>query len=281
MMKISYSVLCALLVGAVILLGCIQSVTKMKSIDIDLGRNILETARSSGIPQFGVDDVNGNIEYSVVGLPEELTVRFKRPGLEIESKSVFAIALVTDKKRLANEEVYRSTVQLSSKKITSHPAARQYLNNLLAQFANGRWERHIPDDCPAVTGRSTAMDLSGELDSGACPLDPAYEFNDKDYLTLFKEPQRYQWTGDNVLATLKADYSETGGTLMYSFLLTFEDHKVTKLIEEEVDAWEKREGDAKGWNTTKKRELGLIKTREQNKLLEQNAVARGDRVVPR
>ncbi|QYF94436.1 hypothetical protein KY495_04250 [Massilia sp. PAMC28688] len=267
--------------GLSLLLGCTQRMNTMKLVRVDLGRNIVETARSSGISSYGVDDVNGSIQFSAVDLPDDLYVRFSRPGLEIQARSVFSVALVTDRKRMANEEVFLARIKMAASKLNSHSAARLHLNEILIQFAKGKWKRHIPEHCPAVTGRSTMLGLSGEFHSSTCPIDPSYRFSDTEYLALFKQTQEYQWMGDGVLATLAVDYSETGGILMYNFLLKFEDHRIMKKIEEEVAAWKRREGDAKGWNSTQQYEIGLVETAERNKILEQNAIARGDSVVPR
>jgi len=94
-------------------------------------------------------------------------------------------------------------------------------------------------------------------------------------------PQRYEWIGDNVLATLSMNYTKSRHALIYSFRLTFEDYRINQIILKETAERDRTEGDANGWNTT----VALVKHAENRRReilqLEENAKARGDRIISR
>jgi hypothetical protein len=123
---------------------------KMLEIKFSLGKNIVETAKASGVPEYGVDNVNGSIQYSVRPLPTDIPVIYSRPGYEIRVNNAFSLALDADRRRTPNDLVYAASVRITSGRINSHGAGQAFVENLISQFSNGKWKRHIPVYCPAV-----------------------------------------------------------------------------------------------------------------------------------
>ena len=93
---------------------------------------------------------------------------------------------------------------------------------------------------------------------------------------------RWYWFGDGVFATLNVqNLPDSGDKLDYRLDLDFELLDVKLRRDAENDARERKEGDAKGWNSTAKYEVGKKERAELNKRLIANAIKRGDQVVPR
>lgn len=80
----------------IVLLYGITSPSDVSQIEINLGCNIVETARTSGVPKFGTRNVAGLVSYSVDNLPDDLTVMFARPGFEASFAPIFAVTLYAD-----------------------------------------------------------------------------------------------------------------------------------------------------------------------------------------
>jgi hypothetical protein len=270
--------ICALLLAAC-MTGCSQKKEPMTA-QISIGNNIEETRIASGLDGFAADDVNGNIRYTAKGFMPGIAVKFGNGGSAIEIKPVFGLSLNTDRKRMDDLRVYRAGVQIDSAGINSHSAARHYLASLLNQFKQGNWERWVPDYCPAVTGRSSALDINGTL-SGECPLDPHHVFSEEDFITLFRHQQTYQWLDNNVRATLEVSYSTRNEKVVYDFYVKFEDHAVVSLIASESAERERKQGDAKGWNSSQEYEKQRMARKIMIAQLERNATLRGDRVIVR
>ena len=93
--------------------------------------------------------------------------------------------------------------------------------------------------------------------------------------------QTYQWVGDGVLATLTIRRSDDIRGITYSMDLEFEDFGVEARRLEESTARDLAEGDAKGWGSTAQHQKDIAAERARVILLEQNALKRGDRVIPR
>lgn len=62
-------------------------------IRVDLGKDIVETARVSGVPKFAVQQVNETILYNVDDIAPGLPVRFAGPGREITWQPVFGVTM--------------------------------------------------------------------------------------------------------------------------------------------------------------------------------------------
>lgn len=271
----------AIMLTAVALSACNPEGQKVQEIKFDLGKNIVETARASGVPRFQTGNVNGLIDYSVNQISAELPARFTRPGYEVSVAPLWAFTLNANHKRTADDLVYKSTLQINT--IKSHDAAQAFVEQLLGQFAKGKWKRYIWESCPAVTGKSSLLNENGQLDTGTvCSLDPSFKLDRSDWLAMMSTGKFYRWIGDGVIAELQVGYGDNPATgVMYQMFLEFELEDVQKKRYAQADADLIKEGEAKGWNTAAKAAKGKIETEAMNKLLEANAIKRGDQVMPR
>jgi hypothetical protein len=260
--------------------GCVGR-SHMKVAEFNLGTNIVATAKATGIPKFEVDNVNGAIEYSAASLPVELPLAFSRPGYNVTVKPAFALSLNADRRRTPDDIVFLASVQVETDGLKSHQSAKEFVNTLLGQFQRGRWSRYIASACPAVSGRSSLFNIAGELDSEGCSLDPTYEIPLADWRKIFRTRQPFEWLGDAVVAKLTVGYDEDDRGINYTIFLDFEDHKTMAAIDAENELHARKEGDAKGWNTSANAEEALKSTAMKIKVLEANALKRGDRVIPR
>ena len=271
----------AILFGAAVFSGCNAEGQKVQEIKFDLGKNIVDTARASGVPKFQTDNIAGLISYSVNQIPAEIPARFVRPGFEVSVSPLWAFSLRADRDRTPDDLVYKATLQINT--IKSHDTAQAFVEQLLAQFAKGKWKRYITDSCPAVTGRSSWLNAAGtlNLEGAVCP-DSTYKLTRDDWLTVMRDSQRYRWIGDGVIAALSINFGDNPATgVAYQMFLEFELEDVQKKRNAQADADHIKEGEAKGWNTAAKAAKGKIETEAMNKLLEANAIKRGDQVVAR
>ena len=271
----------AILFGIVVLTGCNAEGQKVQEIKFDLGKNIVETARASGVPRFQTGDVNGSIDYSVNQISAELPARFTRPGYEVSVAPLWAFTLNADHRNGADDLVESARLQINM--IKSHDAAQAFVEQLLGQFAKGKWKRYVWDSCPAVTGRSSLLNADGGLDTGTvCSLDPSYKLSRPDWLEMMSTGKFYRWVGDGVIAELQVSFGDNPATgVAYQMFLEFELEDVQKKRFVEIEADRIKVGEAKGWNTAAKVAKGKIDTEAMNKLLEANAIKRGDQVVAR
>lgn len=263
-----------------LLASCVDR-SRMKEAHFNLGSNIVTTAKATGIPKFEIDNVNGSIEYSAASLPIELPLKFSRPGYEVTIKPAFAISLNADRRRTPDDIVFLATVQVETDAFKSHESAKEFIEALLGQFRNGKWSRYITSACPAVSGRSSLLNVAGDLDSEGCSFDPAYQIPPAEWKKVFRTRQTYEWLGDGVVAKLTVGYEEDDHGLSYTMFLDFEDHKTMIAIDAENELRDRKAGDAKGWNTSANAELALKATAMKNKVLEENALRRGDKVITR
>ena len=274
-------VVLVILFGAAALIGCKAEGQKMQEIKFDLGKNIVDTARASGVPKFEADNIAGLISYSVSPIPAEIPTRYTRSGYEVSVAPLYAFTLNADRDKTPDDLVYKTTLQINTFK--SHDTAQAFVEQLLGQFAKGKWKRYITDACPAVTGRSSWLNAAGGLniEGVVCP-DPAYKLTRSDWLTVMRNGQRYRWIGDGVISELSVNFGDNPATgVMYQMFLGFELEDVQKKRNAQADADHIKEGEAKGWNTAAKAVAGKKETDAMNKLLEANAIKRGDQVVPR
>lgn len=252
----------------------------MAKIEFELGKNIVGTAKASGVPRFQVDETAGLIDYSINQIPANIPAQYTRPGYEISVSPLFAFTMYADRDKHNNLAVTSVTLQLDSLK--SHEAGRAFVEQLLAQFKKGKWKRYIDQNCPAVSGRSSLLDADGTLNTMAtCSLDPDYKLTEEEWLAMMAMSKRYQWIGEGIIAELSIGYAEYSGAITYKIFLEFEDEQVqvnryAQAIERDI-----KEGEAKGWNTAAEMAAGKIKTAADIKLLEEKALQRGDQVVPR
>ena len=271
----------AIFFGAAALIGCTSEGQKMQEIKFELGKNIVDTARASGVPKFETDNIAGLISYAVTQIPAEIPARYTRPGYEVLVGPLFAFTLGADHSTTPNDLVESARLQIDTFK--SHDTAQAFVEQLLGQFAKGKWKRYITDSCPAVTGKSSWLNAGGGLniEGVVCP-DPAYKLTRDDWLIVMRNGQRYRWIGDGVISELSVNFGDNPATgVMYQMFLGFELEDVQKKREAQAEADHIKEGEAKGWNTAAKAVAGKKETDAMNKLLEANAIKRGDQVVPR
>jgi hypothetical protein len=240
----------------------------------DLDRNIVDTARKTGLRHFDVTNDFGWIEYDAADVPKHAVLKFDRPGLEIVWPSPFAFTLGTDHNRDKDDHVRVAVLQLSNRLLQSPAQARAFVEDTLAQFARGKWQRFIPEGCPRVTGRSSFLDASGAVDEiGVCPIDPAYRIPSESFVALLAQPRRWMWHSGDVRAEFTLDH------------MTIIDHEVyTGSLEFQTDEYN-RVADAsmaeRDLRSPAERIADEKRERKSLDALEAAAVRRGDRVLAR
>lgn len=251
-----------------------------KEIRFDLGKNIVETAHASGAPQFQTRNVAGLVSYAVDSIPSQLPVHYVRPGYEISWPPVFALTMYSDKDIDANLPVQSVDLQLA-RHLKTHEAAKAFVEQTIAQFTRGKWRRyHDPEWTTLLTGRSSMLDEAGNLANPLRNVDPAYKIPMEDWLVSAPRGIIWRWSGDGVLATLTvADMTGSNDSPVYDIDLQFDVMAVKLKRDAENAAQRRKEGDAKGWNSTAKYEADKKAAQARNRVLEENAVKRGDAVV--
>ena len=282
--RVRLAALASLTLGALLgLIACHEvEGQKMQEIKFDLGRNIVETAKESGVPRFEADNINGYISYSVDALRADIPARFARSGYEITWQPLFAFTMRADEKRFPDRRVQSAALQLSSKAIKTHEAAQAFVEQTIAQFAKGKWQRyHDPVWDVLLTGRSSLLNEAGEIGRPLTTIDPAYKIPAKDWPKVMQSTPYWRWVGDGILASLSGtfDANEEGKPPTYRLNLEFELLAVMLKRDAENLAQKHKEGDAKGWNSTVKYEASKKEQAALNKRLEANAIKRGDSVV--
>ena len=253
----------------------------MFEIKLDLGKNIVETARNSGIPKFQAGNTAGLIDYSINQIPADIPARFTRPGYEISVAPLFAFTMNADEEDANNLAVTSVTLQIENDHLKSHVNGRAFVEKILTQFSSGRWNRYIADACPSVSGRSSLLNKAGQLDSDMCAIDPNYKMTPDEWLHMMRKTQSYEWVGDGVLAKMTVNYDNDVRGITYNIFLDFQD-LATKIKHDNANkARELKEGDAKGWDSTKKEAEDLKTIELDKKILEANAIKRGDQVLQR
>ncbi|RQP23748.1 hypothetical protein DZC73_16625 [Albitalea terrae] len=252
----------------------------MQEVKFDLGKNIVETARASGVPQFQTRDIAGLVSYGVTAIPPQVALRYIRAGYEIRWQPVFAMTMYSNKERDPGLAVQSVDLQLGQR-FETHEAAQTFVEQTLAQFVQGKWVRyHEPEWTTLLTGRSSMLDEAGRIADELTTVDPAYKISPEDWRSAMRHGIIWRWSGDGVLATLTVnnDGSQTGKA-DYNIELQF-DLLDVKLKRDAANlARDLKEGDAKGWGSTAKHEADKKAAQARNKVLEENAVKRGDSVV--
>ena len=210
-----------------------------------------------------------------------MPVVYARPGYEITMQPAFSLVLNADRRRTPNDLTSRAHIQMSNNHVTNHLEGRLTVENLVGQFNRGKWNRYISSSCPAVTGRSSFLDASGGIADTGCGIDPEYKIDPDEWIKLFKNSQNFQWIGEGVLASLSVGYSDDIRGIAYTLEITFEDYATVLAINSENEARRRKEGDAKGWNTTSKAQKNLKIQEQTIKTLEENAAKRGDTIMNR
>jgi hypothetical protein len=256
---------------------------KMAEIKFDLGKNIVDTAKTSGVPQFSAQDVAGLVSYSVSDVPRSITARFTRPGFEVAWQPVFAFAMSADRDHGPELRVESARMSLNIDDMTD-AQAQSVAEATLAQFAKGKWKRWADADWHVLlTGRSSVLDERGAVvtseSGGTGAPDPGYKMTTQEWAALSRSLY-YRWSGDNVLATLSINNSPGEDRKpAYRMELEFELLDVSLKRDAENRVQRLKDGDAKGWGSTAEHEANKKKRAEQIKRLIVNATKRGDSVV--
>lgn len=273
-----------LLGAALIAVLCIFSLggSHMLYVDLDMGKNIVETAKRSGAPRWAADNVAGLITYELVNLAPDVHVRYLRDGYQFTAKSLFSVTLHADQDLNNDLAVEAAALQFNTAALTSHEIAKNFVEELILQFQKAQWKRYLDPLCPAVTGRSSYLNEVGALEQlELCPLDPAYRLSMEDWQHMMSMAQHYQWIGDGILATLKVSFASDSRGLTYSIDLELDDYKIKVEREERNRLDRLAEGDAMGWNSTASMNKDLEELRLRIQAWENSARARGDMVLMR
>jgi len=281
MRKTKYLVFCLIAAGSIF---CIHELgaNNMFNVKFSLGQNIVETAKKSGAPRWSTRNIQGFISYDLVGMPSDIPLVYQRPDYEVTAMPVYSFTMYADKERNNDLAVESTNLLFAADALTSHLSAKTFVEGLISQFQRGKWKRHVDELCPAVSGRSSFLNEAGQAHrSWSCPLDPEYRLSPDDWIMLMYMEKSYEWLGDGVLATLNIGYSDDIRGITYSIQLKFEDFAGRKRRDEMNRLRDLAEGDANGWKSTENEAKGIAERKRQIKVLEENALKRGDRVISR
>jgi len=252
----------------------------MFEVKVDIGKNIVETAKNSGAPLYGRESHWGMEIYELVDLKPEVTVTLIRPGYEITANPLFSLTMYADSENKNNMAVEK--IQLQYRYIAkTHVDAKLFVETIVKQFNRGKWKRHIKNSCPAVSGRSNYLNESGEIVYNICGMDPFYSASLEEWKQLLRMSRSFEWEGDGISATLSASFSEDSRGLTYNVDLEFSDLAIDKRRSEAAQEKALSDGDKRGWKSTDDYNTGMAENRAKVKILEENAVRRGDRLVSR
>ncbi|WP_233233547.1 hypothetical protein [Bordetella sp. LUAb4] len=252
----------------------------MSDIRFDLGKNIVETAKQSGVPAFTSNDVNGLIWYSINDIPPQIEALYTRPGFEIQWRDLFAFTLRADRKR--SEDLLVQNVTLQHRADFKNDAdAQAFVMQTIAQFTQGRWKRAYPDDVARLTGRSSLLDERGKINSYAASPDPAYAMSLEDWTELMRLGANWRWSGDGILAKLAASAvgNNPDGSPSYQLSLDFYIEKIWYDALEKDQQYKMKSLAENGVDTAKLIKENKEKQAARKKILEENAIKRGDKVL--
>ena len=253
---------------------------KLAEIQFDLGKNIVDTAKASGVPSFQVSETAGLIDYSIDGIPKTVPARYVRPGYEVSWSPIFAFTMYADRDISPNLPVETVTLQFDSRTIKTHAEAQALIEQTIAQFQHGKWQRYSdPEWDVLLTGRSSLLDEHGHIRRYLNTIDPAYKIPAEDWPAVAEAIAIWRWAGDGVLASLRVSGSVGSLGLSYDISLDFDLLDVKLKRDAENLARKLKEGDAKGWDSSAQYEADKVKRAALNKRLIENAIKRGDTVV--
>jgi len=254
-----------------------KGVGEVSEINVDLGRNIVDTAQASGVSRFQAQEVAGFVMYSADGIPEDIAVRYNRPGYEIVWKPVFGLTLYADRDRFANLKTQKFSMSLNVRGMTDE-RAQAFTEATIAQFQKGKWQRYAdPDWEVMLTGRSSILDENGKIAGDLRTVDPGYKLTPDEWREAALQGLFYIWVGDGVHAQLTVrNMPGERGKPYYYIDLEFEllDVRLKRFAEQL--AKDLKDGDAKGWNSTADHQASKLKAQARNKRLIENAIRRGD-----
>ncbi|OWT71421.1 MULTISPECIES: hypothetical protein [unclassified Achromobacter] len=253
---------------------------QMSDIRFDLGKNIVETAKQSGVPAFTSNDVNGFIWYSINDIPPQVEALYTRPGYEIRWRDLFAFTLRADRARSEDLLVQNVTLQHRAD-FKNHADAQAFVMQTIAQFKQGRWQRAFPGDVARLTGRSSLLDEQGKINGNAASPDPAYTMSLEDWTELMRLGAQWRWSGDGILA--KLDASTVGknpdGSPSYQLAIDFYIEKIWDDVLEKDQQYKMKSLAENGVDTAKLMKENKEQQAARRKILEENAIKRGDKVL--
>lgn len=254
--------------------------SNMVDIKVDIGGNIVETAKSSGVTRFSTRNIAGLISYSVDSLPDNIPITYTRHGYEGSFGPLFALTMYADHEHNNNLAVTDLVLQYSTDLIKEHKSGQALIESINTKFRGKKWVRHIPDYCPRVTGRSNFIAIDGQITIfEACPLDPEYHLSAEEWRALVVDGLSYEWVGGGVIATLLVRAPEDSRGITYDVSLEYADQNIKIKRDAKNQAEKLADGDKQGWNSTAKYKAGMIRVQEKIKVLEANAIKRGDSLV--
>jgi len=248
--------------------------TKPREIVFELNRPIRTVARESGATGFGKRNYHGLISYDLGGQRASTVFKYNQPGYEITWDKVFAFTMYADSHYTRDAEV--NTISLQHDRFESLEEMKVLVDQTIAQFQAGKWERYLSNDEPRVSGRSSLLDEHDKLQGTILYPDPAYVIPDEDWPTIARKSIYWRWTGDGVHAELHVTGS---GQILGHAHLTFEDiaHRQYILLKERARSV--RRDQKYGWDMYRYDETGRER-REANRRIEARALERGDHIVP-
>ncbi len=253
---------------------------EMSEIKIIVGQNIVEVAKNSGIGYFARRNVAGLISYSVDSLPSDLPVRFIKPGYDASFSKIFAVTLYADQDDKNDLAVNTAVLQFSTDSVQGHDAGQKFVESIIGKFTAKKWTRYIPEFCPAVTGKSNFLQPDGTVELfEVCPLDPTYYIDKLDWQKLVPSGISYEWLGDGVVATLRVSSSDDSRGITYNIWLEYEDQSIRMKHRAKHLSEELREGDEKGWESTRKHLENIKRLNQRVAEAERAAIMRGDQVI--
>jgi len=250
----------------------------MKEINFELGQDIVETAKKSGVSAFSARRVASTVSYSVNGIPADVPARYARAGHEVSWQPIFALTMYADASSMKVDTV---TLQLDDTDMTD-AQAQAFAEATIAQFQRGKWQRYgDPQEDVLLTGRSSYLDESGEFQDICVTMDPNFKIPAEDWKILSRKGMRWQWVGEGILAKFDVDNSPgQDGKPAYRMALDFYVLEAKLKLQADNLARELKDGDAKGWNSTAEHETNQKQLAEILRKREAAALKRGDSIVP-
>ncbi|MFT4249651.1 MAG: hypothetical protein QM581_16720 [Pseudomonas sp.] len=260
-------------------------------VQVDVGRPIKSAfgrggfANDRGYRRWRPDATDNDVRLE----REDVAVHFVYPGLELRLPRALEVELSSSNAALGHGDgrIVAIAMQYASSyfpsRYATHAEAQDAMQALIDQFrANPRWQPFVDANGARVGGRSSVLDAHGAVLDNAMDIDPAYHLTRAEWLRA--TTKTWRWTGDGILAELRI-HSRDGPDAIhpaYDIDLTLEDlpEALAELAAaEQRHAQERIEGDAKGWELSKKWRQYLEERAAQNAQRRRQAQQRGDPVL--
>jgi len=250
--------------------------TKPREIIFELNRPIRTVARESGATGFGKRNLHGLISYDLGGQRASTVFKYNQPGYEITWDKVFAFTMYADSRYTPDAQV--NTITLQHDRFESLEEMKALVDQTIAQFQAGKWERYLSNDEPRVSGRSSLLDEHDELRDLILYPDPAYVIPDEDWPAIARKTIYWRWTGDGVSAELHVTGS---GQILGHAHLKFEDIAHRQYVNLKNWALDLGKTQEWGWNIHRHEvDAPILERRERDRRIEARALERGDQIVP-